>query len=327
MQAAASGAEQWYLEQVRRLARYPVAVRDGVIADPSTATRPWMRGPDGSVRVVDGERGADRIHRTLTPIAEELLEEATRMSWRMWPDVNDVREPIFESFLEMPVHRAYRWLLLLRQHSGDVAAVEALFARIGRRLCPEVVADSEAMHPEAFLGEDGRYHLWAGGFVQCATRKHLALIGSPVPHGGHLGFEFDEVIRVPKSPALVGAAGVANEVRCHTERARGLWPTPIGNTPHGRLRQQLIEIFGPGCAICRQRSGSRVDHDHLTGRVRGLLCAGCNQAVEYCVHVAGCAYSEYLNCPLATGSGLMYPRAKPDGELLELFGDWHRFRE
>jgi hypothetical protein len=46
--------------------------------------------------------------------------------------------------------------------------------------------------------------------------------------------------------------------------------------------QLLLEIQGHACAICGARRGSSlaprlfVDHDHESGEVRGLLCAGCN---------------------------------------------------
>jgi hypothetical protein len=50
----------------------------------------------------------------------------------------------------------------------------------------------------------------------------------------------------------------------------------------------LLTIQGGKCAVCggdnsmsRQSMRLFVDHDHLTGRVRGLLCSNCNQALGY----------------------------------------------
>lgn len=46
----------------------------------------------------------------------------------------------------------------------------------------------------------------------------------------------------------------------------------------------ILERQGGGCAICRQARDPNgrwlaVDHCHDTGRVRGLLCTNCNQAI------------------------------------------------
>ena len=72
------------------------------------------------------------------------------------------------------------------------------------------------------------------------------------------------------------------------------------NTPEGKLRQQaghlkrkfgmtieqyevMLAAQGGGCFICgrapREDISLHVDHDHSTGRVRGILCFCCNNAL------------------------------------------------
>jgi hypothetical protein len=41
----------------------------------------------------------------------------------------------------------------------------------------------------------------------------------------------------------------------------------------------LLASQGGGCAICGRTDADNVDHDHETGRVRGILCFKCNVAI------------------------------------------------
>jgi len=51
---------------------------------------------------------------------------------------------------------------------------------------------------------------------------------------------------------------------------------------YGMTEDQLSELVlaqGGYCAICRERAAVHVDHDHMTGAVRGVLCFPCNAAL------------------------------------------------
>jgi Recombination endonuclease VII len=52
----------------------------------------------------------------------------------------------------------------------------------------------------------------------------------------------------------------------------------------------MLEAQGGKCAICREAPTARfkgrlkqlsVDHDHITGRIRALLCSGCNAGLGH----------------------------------------------
>lgn len=61
---------------------------------------------------------------------------------------------------------------------------------------------------------------------------------------------------------------------CHRDRRYGLAPGQF---------DQMMAGQGGKCAICRQKCPRQmelsVDHDHTTGKVRGLLCQNCNAAL------------------------------------------------
>ena len=41
----------------------------------------------------------------------------------------------------------------------------------------------------------------------------------------------------------------------------------------------MVSAQGGVCALCLERKPEHVDHDHLTGTVRGVLCSCCNQGL------------------------------------------------
>lgn len=76
-----------------------------------------------------------------------------------------------------------------------------------------------------------------------------------------------------------------------------------------RAFDELVTNLGPQCSACGLYVGSRIDHDHFTGDVRGLLCLHCNPVIDECLHPGSheCFAAKYLNSWPALGLGLKYP--------------------
>lgn len=80
---------------------------------------------------------------------------------------------------------------------------------------------------------------------------------------------------------------------CHAEERRKRYDTDKAYVQHlqctyGLSVEQYMEMYaaqGGRCAACRDRLELRtrsrvaVDHDHATGKIRGLLCNSCNSAL------------------------------------------------
>lgn len=65
--------------------------------------------------------------------------------------------------------------------------------------------------------------------------------------------------------------------RAHAQKVRAVDP---GELRRRAMYERLVERYGAVCQICGRASepGRRlsIDHDHVTGEIRGLLCASCN---------------------------------------------------
>ncbi len=76
---------------------------------------------------------------------------------------------------------------------------------------------------------------------------------------------------------------------CHNDKGKRTADRLYGGTREYHLRRRygitsadydaLVAAQGGVCALCRLRPPKHVDHDHVTGRVRGALCSGCNQGL------------------------------------------------
>jgi hypothetical protein len=75
---------------------------------------------------------------------------------------------------------------------------------------------------------------------------------------------------------------------CHNAKGKATYERLYGSTREYHLRRRygitgadfdaMVEAQGGTCAVCHGKP-EHVDHDHATGKVRGILCFNCNQAL------------------------------------------------
>lgn len=220
---------------------------------------------------------------------------------------------------DLPIHRRMNVLWQLTAADPQFRQGD-LPCRVGGRARHYPAADAMAM-----LGSDGRYHLVQPGTrVPCGGHEHRQRIiwatdGSsyriqmPRNHNEAWdeGSNYIDWTVIVNGPAKLPAHVVAVQ-RCPI--LAEYWPRPVDGTPIGRVRERLIDEFGPGCACCQTAAAFTVDHDPITGFVRGYLCRDCNTRAEACLHASGCLFADYLNQPPARALHLVYPRTPTQRE-------------
>lgn len=76
--------------------------------------------------------------------------------------------------------------------------------------------------------------------------------------------------------------GLDKQTRQEIDRRSAL-KRDFGITPE--QYDALLDIQNGVCAVCKKCCATKkrlaVDHDHRTGRIRGLLCAGCNRGIGF----------------------------------------------
>lgn len=75
----------------------------------------------------------------------------------------------------------------------------------------------------------------------------------------------------PKAPGRTICQTCLDRLKRNSDQRR------YGLTPDGK--KALFESYDNQCAVCSEPKILCVDHDHVTGIVRGVLCKKCNQAL------------------------------------------------
>ncbi len=120
---------------------------------------------------------------------------------------------------------------------------------------------------------------------------------------------------------------------CHNARGK-LSKVKVGGSRTYHLKRRygitaadadaMLAAQGGLCAICRTAAAAHVDHDHLNGKVRGLLCFNCNGGLgqfkdRVDVLKAAVGYLNHHSADAATVPGNPPPRMNGWPRVMEVF--------
>lgn len=219
---------------------------------------------------------------------------------------------------DLPVHR--RLALAWRLTAGDPTLRQTSApCFIGRGLMPAPVKG-------AARGSNGQFHLvHADSDRPCGDGAHDDSI-SWAPDGSRFALHpaMDDagpdvaqlattrgIAAIDETSVLSNPWFVPSALRCASAK---LWPSAdlsVGSQRGARYRRALapfLSALGSLCAACGRTTAVVIDHDHMSGLIRGLVCRDCNAQVEGCVHLSGCDYAEYLNAPPLLPFAAAHPR-------------------
>lgn len=126
---------------------------------------------------------------------------------------------------------------------------------------------------------------------KAAKEGRTIRVQEPVPNGFARCPDCQEIKPLDEFPRnRATSTGRGNYCKpCHNVRGRENRIRNHGSTREYHLRRRygitgaevdaMIEAQGGVCAICQEREPKHVDHDHMTGTVRGVLCFCCNQGL------------------------------------------------
>lgn len=141
--------------------------------------------------------------------------------------------------------------------------------------------------------------------------RQAAIVRKFLCREGPVNAELAELGRYRSAEAVRAIIAAERSMSCgpRFRYDTGILPTPFKNASRRRLYEVLSAKFGPMCMACGEIYGRVIDHDHMSGMVRGLVCRDCNHVLEHCLHAnsAACRRARYLNEPPAGKLQLRYP--------------------